>query len=110
MVLIPRVGFGGKDTADNILRRGGKKIPTWQNPEQPNLFMFQCQELSRIWLWGLREVPQAPRIFHGGSDIAEGHRTTRALHKSDGAGKGENQFVSRQIGLFVTEGQSCDLK
>lgn len=59
MVLIPRVGFGGKDTADNVLGREEKKNPMWQNPEQPNLFMFQCQELSGIWLWGLREVPQA---------------------------------------------------
>lgn len=48
--------------------------------------------------------------FQWSSDIAEGQKTTRALHKSDSAGKGENQFVSRQIGLFVTEGQSRGLK
>lgn len=59
---------------------------------------------------GIEGSPPSPRDFPWSSDIAEGHRTTRALHKSDGAGKGDNQFVSRQIGLFVTEGQSCDLK
>lgn len=93
MASIPRVGFGGKDTADNVLGREGK-IPTWQNP---NLFLFQWQELSRIW--GLREVPQAPWIFHGALILQKGTKPT-GLCTNQSAGQGENQFVSRKIGFL----------
>lgn len=59
---------------------------------------------------GIEGSPLNPLDFPWSSDIAERHKTNRALLKSEGAGEGENQFVSRQIGLFVTEGQSCALK
>lgn len=58
---------------------------------------------------GIERSPPSPVDFPWSSDTAEGHKTNTiwALHKS---GKGENQFVSRQIGFFVTQGQSCGLK
>lgn len=101
MVLIPRVGFGGKETADNVLGERKKKNPTWQNPEQANLLMFQCQELSRIWLWGLREVPQTPWIFHGALILQRGTKP---------AGLCTNQTVQarERINLLAGKLAFCD--
>lgn len=98
MALIPRVGFGGKDTADNVL---GREEKTPMAKPKPG-FMFQCQELSRIVKnLGIEGSPPSPVDFPWSSDIAEGHKTNRALIKSVGADEGENQFVSRQIGFFL---------
>lgn len=85
MALIPHVGFGGKDTADNVLGREEK--PHMTNPKPVHVSVARIAKNL-----GTEGSPPSPVDFPWSSDVAEGHKTSRALHKSEGAGEGENQF------------------
>lgn len=98
MVLIPHVGFGGKDTADNV--SGREEKTHMAKPRAAKPVHVSVSRIVKNLALGIEGRPPSPMDFLWSSVIAKGHKTNRALHKSDGAGEGENQFVSRQIGFL----------
>lgn len=90
MVLIPRVGFGGKETADNVLGRGKKK-PHMAKPRAGRPVHLSVSRIVKNLALGIEGSPPNPLDFPWSSDTAKGHKTSGALHKSDGAGEGEDQ-------------------
>lgn len=100
MVLIPRVGFGGKETADNVLGRGKKK-PHMAKPRAGRPVHVSVSRIVKNLAWGLREVPQTPWIFHGALILQRGTKP---------AGLCTNQMVQarERINLLAGKLAFCD--